>query len=309
MILIIGNSVDLAESVVGEIKQISEEEVAFFKADKCLEGESFGFSVIDGKPMAMATIDRQEIDLTQVRSVWFWKPLLPKVLRTLEPPAHQLFVYRQFLAMWRSMVSLLADCSWVNDYYSMIAAEHKPYQLRVASEVGFFVPDTLVTSDPEKALKFWRYCGKEMVIKPLALSPTEDSVLFTNRVTEELMAEKERLRSSPVILQRLVPHQHELRITIVGDAIFPAEVISESGLDWRRGKIMVSPYVLPPDIQDLCLRYVRLLGLQYGCIDMIVTPDDQYVFLEINPNGQWDFVEKRAGLPIGKAIARLLTGR
>jgi len=309
MILIIGNSVDLAESVTREINTISDESIVFFKANLCLEGETLSY-ISKGKTFSIvANIDGKEIDLSNARSIWFWKPLLPKELRTLEPSTDQLFVYRQFGAMWRSIVSLLSDRLWVNEYYKMMAAEHKPYQLQVAAQLGFFVPDTCITSDPERAREFWQYCGKEMIFKPLMLSPTEDSVLFTNKVTDAFMDQIERLRSSPVIFQRLVPHKHELRITVVGRQIFPAEVISESVLDWRRNRIQVRPYDLPLEMCEFCLKYVDRLGLQYGCIDMIVTPDDQYVFLEINPNGQWGFVEQHSGLPIGKSIAHLLVGR
>jgi len=56
----------------------------------------------------------------------------------------------------------------------------------------------------------------------------------------------------------------------------------------------------------------RLLALQkrlqlvYGAIDMRRTPDGEYYFLEVNPAGQWHFVEQRTGLPISKAMADLL---
>jgi hypothetical protein len=48
------------------------------------------------------------------------------------------------------------------------------------------------------------------------------------------------------------------------------------------------------------------LGLVFGSIDMIVTPDGEHVFLEVNPNGQFDWVARRAGLPIYEALAALL---
>lgn len=77
--------------------------------------------------------------------------------------------------------------------------------------------------------------------------------------------------------------------------------------EWlRQLRIDIEPYHLPQEVEEQCFRYLSSLGLQYGCIDMMVTPEDEYVFLEINPNGQWWFIEERAGLPVGKAIAGLL---
>lgn len=306
MILIIGNNSNTAESVTKEIKRISNRKITFFRANKCLVGEAIGFSLIDNKKTLFADINGHEIDLDEVKSVWYWKPLLPRELRTIQPPEHQVFIYRQFLAMWRSLASLLVDRIWVNDYYKSLEAEHKPYQIKIASEIGFDVPDTLITSNPERAQDFWQHCQKQMVMKTLILSPMEDRVIYTNKVTEELIQKIERIKSSPVILQRLVPKKYELRITIVGDNIFPVQVDSDSKIDWRRSRIKLKRHSLPKSIKEKCFQLVKKLGLRYGCIDMMVTTNNQYIFLEINPNGQWSFVEERTGMPIGKAIAHLL---
>jgi glutathione synthase/RimK-type ligase-like ATP-grasp enzyme len=46
--------------------------------------------------------------------------------------------------------------------------------------------------------------------------------------------------------------------------------------------------------------------LRFGAIDMIVTPEGRYVFLEINPNGQWRWIEDASGLPISDALCDAL---
>lgn len=307
MILIVGNSVDAVEPVMTALKRITDEEVLFFRADLCLEGESVGFSYLNGTFSSFVDTPLGSHDLSLVRKGWFWKPMLPKALRDYEPHEDSIFIYRQFLAVWRSLTSVLPHTEWLNDYYRLLEAEHKPYQLQTAARIGFKIPDTLVTSDPERASKFWVHCNKEMVIKTIAVSPNPHSVVFTNRVTDELMGGIDRIKSSPVILQKLITPKEELRITVVGDDVFPAVVESESPVDWRRGLVVSRPAILPAHVQELCKELVRVLGLQYGCIDMIVDNNDEYYFLEINPNGQWKFVEERAGLPIGEAIARLLS--
>ena len=48
------------------------------------------------------------------------------------------------------------------------------------------------------------------------------------------------------------------------------------------------------------------LHLEYGAIDMRLTPDGDYVFLEINPNGEYLYVEQATGLPISRALAEHL---
>jgi glutathione synthase/RimK-type ligase-like ATP-grasp enzyme len=63
---------------------------------------------------------------------------------------------------------------------------------------------------------------------------------------------------------------------------------------------------LPPEIQDKCVRLVEQLELSYGAIDMVLTPEGRYVFLEINPNGQYLWIEEQTGMPISAALCDLL---
>ena len=79
--------------------------------------------------------------------------------------------------------------------------------------------------------------------------------------------------------------------------------------DWRRGDVdkldhWVEP--LPTDLADRCIRLVADYGLAFGAIDLARTPDDQWVFFELNPNGQWAWLEHKTGLPLSAALADLL---
>ncbi len=126
-----------------------------------------------------------------------------------------------------------------------------------------------------------------------------------------------RIPVCPVILQEYIPKKLELRITVVGKKIFPCAIYSqdaptdEGRIDWRghEDHIRHEPYVLPSEIEQKCFKLVKSLGLQFGAIDMIVTPNDEYIFLEINPNGQWLWIEKLTGMPISNAVAELLITR
>ena len=48
------------------------------------------------------------------------------------------------------------------------------------------------------------------------------------------------------------------------------------------------------------------LGLVFGAVDLICTPSGEYVFLEVNPGGEWGMLERDLGLPISEAIAEAL---
>jgi glutathione synthase/RimK-type ligase-like ATP-grasp enzyme len=79
--------------------------------------------------------------------------------------------------------------------------------------------------------------------------------------------------------------------------------------DWRhsqRQRLPFVPHRLPPEIESRCIALVERLQLSFGAIDMILTPDGRYVFIEINPNGEYDWIEHKTALPITDAICDLL---
>jgi D-alanine-D-alanine ligase-like ATP-grasp enzyme len=50
------------------------------------------------------------------------------------------------------------------------------------------------------------------------------------------------------------------------------------------------------------------LNLEYGALDFVLTPDGRFVFLEINPNGQWLWLDDMLSLGITTAVAEWLSG-
>jgi glutathione synthase/RimK-type ligase-like ATP-grasp enzyme len=153
----------------------------------------------------------------------------------------------------------------------------------------------------------------------LALRISRDGemyVPYTHTVRRRDLANYQAVRFAPMIVQEQIPKRLELRITVVGTRVFAAEIHSQASRltrdDWRRecnGDLCFSyyaPHALPAAIEALCIRLVQTLRLCFGAIDMIVTPDGEYIFLEINPNGQWNWIQDLTGLPIAEAIAELL---
>lgn len=123
-----------------------------------------------------------------------------------------------------------------------------------------------------------------------------------------------QVSNCPVIIQSYIQKEFELRVTVVKDKVFACAIYSQSSErtreDWRRYDIPNTPhkiYKLPKQIEQKCVDIVKKLGLEFGCIDMIVTPGGEFIFLEINPNGQWLWIEHLTGLPIGDAISEELT--
>lgn len=199
-------------------------------------------------------------------------------------------------------------------------AENKQLQLQVAREVGLDTPRTLTTNDPNAARAFAKSCESGVVTKMLSsfaiYEEGKELVVFTNPVTPQDLADLSGLRLCPATFQELLPKSLEIRATVVGERIMSAAVDSQvSALavhDWRRdGARMLQdwqPYQLPVAVEDKILRLMDYFSLNYGAIDIILTPDNRHVFLELNPCGEFFWLERSPGLPISEAIADVLAG-
>ena len=137
-------------------------------------------------------------------------------------------------------------------------------------------------------------------------------VVYTSPVVEAHLKLIGRVRVTPCLFQKNIPKLFEVRTTVVGHRTFSAAIYSqeneETRHDWRRGgpELRMEPYDLPMDVSKMITKLTSALDLVYGAIDMIVTPEGEHVFLEINPSGQFGFVEQSTGLPILSCLADAL---
>ena len=142
----------------------------------------------------------------------------------------------------------------------------------------------------------------------------ESRSFYTRRLTSNAVdaLHQKGLSPWPGIWQSFIPKGREWRVTVVGDLVFEVVVLAESpsSSDWRReqfdGTVQFRTGQLPESERTRCLSLVRELGLSYGCIDLIETPDGGLVFLEVNANGQYLWLDEQLQLGIGKAVADLL---
>jgi glutathione synthase/RimK-type ligase-like ATP-grasp enzyme len=205
---------------------------------------------------------------------------------------------------------------WVNDPQARDRAEQKPLQHALAVEAGFDTPHTLYSNDAAAVQRFVREHGGRAVFKNFHPAAWSDGRKrwqpATAIITEEHLAGDGLIALTPAIYQELVPKAYELRVTVIGHRVFAAKLHSQTSakgqLDWRRAgdAIVAEATRLPPDVEAMCHDLVARLGLVFGCIDLIVTPDGRHVFLEINQMGQFLFIERWTGLPLLDAFAELL---
>ena len=232
-------------------------------------------------------------------------------------PQFRAMCVRESTVMLKEFLDGLSGARWVNDPDNEYAAENKLRQLRVAREAGLRIPRTLNTNDPARVREFFDELGGAMVaklLKPLSISMgVAPYFVYTSEVREADLEEADMLRHCPMVFQEKIEKDCEFRIAYVDGDFFIGSIDarnSERGqVDWRLsapGECLWAPGEIPNDVAGALTDLMSRLGLVYGAIDLIRTPEGEHVFLEVNPGGEWGMLERDLDLPISDAIARAL---
>lgn len=314
-VLLITNKTDVTTDFV--VKKLKEKDIAFYR----LNTEDLGHNVKvdfnfqkDNFRISDETTGL-EIDLLAVKSVYFRRPELPEDNPELSK-AENHFIRTEISYTLEGIYKILDSAYWLNNVSHIRNAENKIYQLRLAKRLGFSLAPSLITTRPGSATKFYCANDEECIIKPIrtglvADDAGEEAIIFTNKVYLDDI-NVQRIINCPTFLQRLIKKKGDLRVTVVGHQVFTALIHSqespESKIDWRVSQdgLKHSIYELPLEISNLCVELVSALKLNFGAIDLILNEEGNYIFLEINPNGQWAWIEKLLGFDISGAIVNLL---
>jgi glutathione synthase/RimK-type ligase-like ATP-grasp enzyme len=252
---------------------------------------------------------------SDVSAVWYRRLVKPELPGDLSPGVRE-FSERESRSFLTGVLACLPTTRWLSSPNAIALAEKKPYQLKLAYELGFRVPETRITNNSHVASKLAEQ--HELVAKAVSSgyfsTPDGFASIFTSRVRQEDLAELGSLTLSPVTFQEFVHKALDIRVTIVGNHIFATEIHSQShassAIDWRATDTPDIPHLrheLPSDVAHKCMLMVKHLGLSFGAIDLALTPGGDYIFFEINPNGEWVWIEEKLGFPISRCLAEWLS--
>ena len=252
------------------------------------------------------------VDFGACRVIWWRRPQPFAIDPAISDAESRNFAiveaHSAFSGLW-----LTLDTFWINHPSRDEEAARKVYQLNLARQVGLRIPETRITNNVEEARSFVSRHGASRTVYK-AFAGTEAAWRETRVMRPGEIEQIEDVRFAPVIFQEYIPAGVDLRITVVGERLFPAAIYSggtEYEVDFRMvmSSAEFEEVMLPHEVAESLLALMQRLGLVYGAIDMRRTPEGEYVFLEINPAGQWLFVEERTGQQITEALADLMLAR
>jgi glutathione synthase/RimK-type ligase-like ATP-grasp enzyme len=253
--------------------------------------------------------------LDEFPAVWFRRPVAPRP--TPGGPSLGEWATREseeaLRGLWHGH-----EAFWVNHPDDNRRAEFKQVQLLTAQELGFEIPRTLVTNSARQARDFATAFPEGIICKPLRLGRLihagEERLFMTSQVSSEQLAQFPE-GGETYLLQALIEKQADIRVTVIGERVFAVEIDSQSHassrVDWRQGGTALThtPHKLPEQAARLCLALCAAYGLRFAAIDLALRPDGSYTFFEVNPNGQWAWIEQMTGQPLSAALADLLLSR
>jgi MvdC family ATP-grasp ribosomal peptide maturase len=251
----------------------------------------------------------------EVRAVWARKLWPPRMADDLDERYRSMCVSEAIAAL-EGFLDALHNARWINNLDHQRNAENKQRQLRLAARAGLRVPKTLVTNDPAAARQFFAETDQTVakLLRPVDVSMDAAApFVYTSRVREQDLAAVETLRHSPMVFQEFIPKAYELRVAYVAGETFTGALdaagTSRGHTDWRLAapeECRWQMAQLPTEVSSSVNALMSELGLVFGAVDLICTPSGEYVFLEVNPSGEWGMLERDLGLPISEAIAKAL---
>ena len=305
MIAIVAGAADAHALAVARVLRAAGERTAIVDTSRQAREGALAHRI--GRERRLTADDGEPVDLDAVDCVWYRRPRPVAPPDGLLDPRDRRFAAREWAEALDGLL-LSLSARFVNPIGAQRAAV-KPQQLEVACRAGLTVPDTLVTSDPRAARAFIATHDGAVVHK--SLTPPPDQLLATRRVTAQDAAALDALPVAPTIFQREVRGEYDLRVTVAGDELLAARIGPARGDEVDARLDLSAPheaYELPPHVARGLLATMSELGLEYGAVDMKIDGDGEHVFLEVNPQGQFLYIEILTGLPITDAVARLLAG-
>lgn len=322
MILCLTHSNDLytIDIVMKRLKELGKEAYRM-NSDLFSSKLSFDYSLSDNKNTVQIQIDDRVIDANAVEAVWYRKLWQAEAPDELDDDFKEIYL-QEYYTMQNIFFESLRDVPWFNP----IAKDHeisnnKFGQLSVAAQNGIEIPKSLFTNNQEQVKAFfYEECNKQMIAKlhgTLSRSMLGDTPFFpTTQITEPNLAGLATLIYCPMIFQEMIPKAYELRIIYVDGEFFAGKINagqSERGkTDWRIATDIYfkwEPYKLPDPVATSLSKMMQQMGLFFGAIDMIRHQDGRYIFLEVNPQGEWGMLQRDLSYPIGETIAEKLVAR
>lgn len=317
MIIILTNKDDVTVDFV--VRELKRKKIDYYRlnTEDIPKKVAVDFSITKDKFLLLDRVKNITINLNNVSAVYYRRAQVSTLAYMNKVNMQEKKYLRGELAyLIEGIYKFLNNRYWLNNVYRIREAENKIYQLQVAREVGFEIPDSAISNNFQTVNNIGDTYRCDCIIKPIKsgnIDPiSSDKIIFTSKLEDDFLKEKDRIEEFPIYIQKNIHKKYDLRCIVIGEKVYCARIDSQlyedSKIDWRKEKGVLPHAIheLPESIKRKCIAMTQKLKLQYSAIDLILDKYGNYIFLECNPNGQWAWLEIRLGFPISTDIVKML---
>lgn len=212
--------------------------------------------------------------------------------------------------------TLLEDKPWLTTFQGIHVSKLK--MLNVAEKHGLSTPNTRIINNRMDLLDFYFQMEGKLISKPISdsrksyLFKGDTYVILTNEFTEARILKLSEF-FFPALFQEKIEAEFEIRVFYLDGSFYPTAVLNSSPqknidkkLDSSSKHTHLVPYQLPAAIEKKLDAFMREVKLNTGCIDLLLSKEEDFVFIEVNPVGQYLAESKVCNYKIEKEIANWL---
>ncbi|MBM1107065.1 hypothetical protein JQC67_13010 [Aurantibacter crassamenti] len=246
------------------------------------------------------------ISYENLKSVYYRAPTFLRDIFQDNISDEEQLIRSQWTAFVRS-ICVFENINWLNNPVDIYKAEIKPYQLFIANKIGFKVPQTLISNLTKKLDT--KYIAVKSIDTAIINLDEKEGFVYTELYETKKLQENKFL--SPFFTQQGLVPKTDIRVTVIEDKVIAVKIFKKDNenidIDWRRYKNELSYEIieLPKKIKQLCSQFLKEFNLKFGGIDLIYHNNDYY-FIEINPTGEWSWLQQNTGFKIDELIVNSL---
>lgn len=300
MLLVITSSGDATADFL--CSKLSNSDVSYIRFDTDRSLDAFRIAYVNGLPLF--SLDGRELCPKDVSHVWFRRPEPLKWKGSLDV-AEGKFVESEWSEAIEGFLAHIPTRRWMNHPAHNAIASHKLEQLTRAEKVGLSIPDTLVTQNPMDVQQFWSRHKGRVITKPLfggyleRNETAKDTQIYTNQIQIIHLSNLDCLRNCPTLFQQLIEKRLDIRICVIdqtcrGVGLLAPNRAGNERVDIRRNNMLDVQYVsvrIPSSISSRLIKLTKSYGLRFAAIDMAIDAKGTWIFFELNPNGQWAWLD------------------
>jgi hypothetical protein len=259
----------------------------------------------DGSSANICTSDGSKIQVSDLRVLWLRRPRADQLdTPTGEPETTTSLINNECRGAMSGLLNTGVRGRWISTIEATVRASDKIIQLNMAASCGFRVPETLISQSQIEVTEFFHRFDGKVIVKPIV--GVQGPILLTSLMRNPLELSEESFQACPGLYQELISGTRHIRLNCFGNKSFAASIDTDD-LDWRPNlNVPIQVWSVSDDLHRRVRRVLDCLGLEMGIIDLKELPSGELVWLEVNPQGQFLFLESITKEPLASHFADFL---